>query len=75
MLNNVDELFVDLIGDVAAFDEVSGLGVLRSDSGSEIPFHCISIADGTRTIAPSTRVRFSVAFRVKRAEAINLVTL
>jgi cold shock CspA family protein len=79
MLNNVNALFAELIGVVSEFDEASGLGVVTSESMSEltsgIPFHCISIADGTRSITPGTRVRFMAAFRVKRVEAINLVNL
>lgn len=75
MLENIDDLFIEHVGDVTGFDEASGLGVVISDAGSAIAFHCISIADGTRTIAPGARVRFSVAFRVKRVEAVNLVAL
>lgn len=79
LLNNVEVLFSELVGIVSGFDEASGLGTVTSDSandsGSVIPFHCISIADGTRTIAPGTRVRFETAFRTKRVEAINLVNL
>lgn len=75
MIDNVKELFTETVGTVSAFDEASGLGVLAAQSGKSIPFHCISIADGTRSIATGTRVRFSVAFRSKRVEAINLVAL
>lgn len=75
MLENADALFAELIGSVSEFDEASGLGVVVSDSGNLIPFHCISIADGTRTITRGTRVRFVTAFRTKRVEAINLVNL
>lgn len=75
MLKNADDLFTECVGVVAHFDEASGLGVLASDTGSDVPFHCISIANGTRTIAPGTGVRFMTAFRTKRVEAINLVNL
>jgi CspA family cold shock protein len=47
-------------GIVASFDDPRGLGVLRADDGSEFPFHCTAIADGTRTIDEGARVRFEV---------------
>lgn len=75
MIDNANELFTETTGAVAVFDEASGLGEIIAQSGSSVPFHCISIADGSRTIAPGARVRFSVAFRSKRVEAINLVSL
>lgn len=75
MLKNADALFTQMVGVVADFDEATGLGVVMSNSGAGIPFHCISIADGTRTISPGTRVRYEAVFRTKRVEAINLVNL
>jgi cold shock CspA family protein len=48
-------------GTVDRFDELVGLGTIRGDDGSEYPFHCTAIADGTRTIAAGTRVIFKVA--------------
>ena len=39
-----------LRGRVAHFDAVSGRGVVRSDDGAEFSFHCVDIADGTRSI-------------------------
>jgi cold shock CspA family protein len=47
-------------GTVAAFDEHKGLGTVRADDGRELPFHCTSIADGSRTIEVGARVTFSV---------------
>lgn len=47
-------------GVVASFDEARGLGVVRADDGSEWPFHCTAIADGTRTIGVNQRVAFQV---------------
>jgi cold shock CspA family protein len=49
-----------LDGVVASFDDPRGLGVVRSDDGSEFPFHCTAIADGTRAIDEGARVRFEV---------------
>ena len=42
-------------GIVAAFDAEQGLGTVCGDDGIEYPFHCIEIADGTRTIPAGFR--------------------
>jgi cold shock CspA family protein len=47
-------------GVVTAFDEPRGLGVIKSDEGEELPFHCTAIADGSRTVEPGRQVRFNV---------------
>ncbi len=44
-------------GTVAEFDDDRGLGVLRSGEGVDYSFHCVDIADGSRTIAVGARVR------------------
>lgn len=46
-------------GTVVSFDEHLGLGEVSSDRGTW-PFHCTSILDGTRRIAPGTPVVFDV---------------
>lgn len=57
-------------GSVTRFDDHRGLGVITADDGTEFPFHCTGIADGTRTIAVDASVRFDVvAGRVGRWEA------
>jgi cold shock CspA family protein len=45
-------------GQVLTFDEHRGLGEIRATTGEHFAFHCTAIADGTRTIAPDTRVEF-----------------
>ena len=45
-------------GRVATFDEHRGRGEVEARGGMRFPFHCTAIADGTRTIAPDTPVRF-----------------
>ncbi len=45
---------------MVAFDEHAGYGTVRSDDDQDLFFHCTQIADGTRTIAVGTRVRFTV---------------
>jgi cold shock CspA family protein len=46
------------IGTVTEFDDPRGIGVVTDDAGTEFPFHCTAIADGTRQIAVGTSVRF-----------------
>jgi len=41
-----------LSGRIASFDEARGDGVFRSDNDDEFYFHCVVIADGSRTITP-----------------------
>jgi hypothetical protein len=45
-------------GRVASFDEHVGRGEVEAGAGMRFPFHCTAIADGSRTIAPDTPVRF-----------------
>jgi cold shock CspA family protein len=45
-------------GRVADFDDHRGRGEVVARGGLHFPFHCTAIADGSRTIAPDTRVRF-----------------
>jgi CspA family cold shock protein len=47
-------------GTVVRFDEHRGYGEVRDAAGEEWFFHCTAIADGSRTIAEGTRVRFEV---------------
>jgi cold shock CspA family protein len=60
-------------GEVTAFDHDAGLGVVAATDGTEFPFHCTAIADGTRTIAVGTVVEFEVvAGHLGRWEASDL---
>jgi len=45
-------------GVVAEFDDEKGFGSVEAEDGERLFFHCTAIADGTRTIAPDTPVRF-----------------
>ena len=47
-----------LLGDVTAFDQASGLGVITSGE-DHFPFHATSIASGLRTIAVGAQVAFA----------------
>ncbi len=61
-------------GVVASFDDPRGIGVIRRDDGTEYPFHCTAVANGSRSIAVGTIVQFSVAAgRLGRWEAISIV--
>jgi len=60
-------------GVVASFDDPRGLGTVRADDGTEYPFHCTAIADGTRTIDEGVAVDFEiVAGRLGRWEAAGI---
>ena len=46
-------------GQVATVRRASrAAGEIEADGGMRFPFHCTAIADGTRTIAPDTAVKF-----------------
>jgi cold shock CspA family protein len=45
-------------GAVREFDEAQGLGVITGDDDRAFPFHCIEIADGTRTVDVGQAVTF-----------------
>lgn len=59
-------------GVVASFDEARGLGTVTSMSGEELLFHCVEIADGSRTIEVGAPVTFDTALRLGRREAIRV---
>ena len=56
-------------GVVVAFDAAVGLGEVQRVDGLLFPFHCIEIADGTRTIAIATPVSFGLLCKLGRYEA------
>ena len=45
-------------GVITQFDGHIGRGVVRGADGSDYGFHCVQIADGSRTIAVATEVDF-----------------
>jgi cold shock CspA family protein len=61
-----------LTGVIESFDDAAGLGVVRGDDGDAWPFHCVSIADGSRTIEVGARVSFDTRFHVARVEAVGI---
>jgi cold shock protein len=52
---------VALLGSVASFDPVRGLGTVTADDGGDYCFHATAIADGSRRILVGARVAFTVA--------------
>ena len=62
-------------GRVTDFDEHVGLGHVAADDGTEHLFHCVEIADGSRTIAVGTRVAFDYWPRLGRIEAAGLTPI
>ena len=61
-----------LDGAVIEFDDAAGLGTVVADDGIEYRFHCVEIADGTRTIEVGATVTFDVLPKLGRYEAANL---
>ena len=56
-------------GTVVAFDAEVGLGEVERADGVRFPFHCIEIADGTRTIEAGAAVTFQLLCKLGRYEA------
>lgn len=44
-------------GRIASFDEARGDGLFQTDSGKQLYFHCVVIADGSRTISVGARAK------------------
>jgi len=59
-------------GSVTEFDEALGLGVITSEDGTTFGFHCVSIADGSRTIDVGAPVSFGVLLKLGRREAAEI---
>lgn len=58
-----------LAGTVTSYDEVKGLGTVTGSDGREYAFHCIEIADGSRTIDVGQAVRFQPLPKFGRIQA------
>ena len=59
-------------GRVTDFDDHVGLGHVEADNGAVHLFHCVEIADGTRTIDVGADVEFDVLVKFGHDEAANL---
>ncbi len=62
-----------LHGVVVEFDDHVGLGTIAGDDGGSYLFHCVEIADGSRSIAVGTAVGFSRMRKFGRWEAGDIV--
>ena len=67
-----EELSEELTGTVTAFNDAHGLGEITDAASVVWPFHCVSIADGSRTIEVGRSVMFRTGFRVARPEAVSI---
>ncbi len=66
----------NVTGVVASFDDRRGDGVLLTDAGEHLYFHCVAIADGTRTIGEGLRARGRRGVgRTGRDEVLDVVAL
>ena len=61
-----------LVGSVTSFDAAVGLGTIETERGESHAFHCIEIADGTRTIGIGAIVEFDLLAKFGRHEAANI---
>ena len=58
-------------GTVTAFDEHVGLGEVRSEDGDVYLFHCVEIADGSRTIDVGAPVEFDLMRQARPARGVG----
>jgi cold shock CspA family protein len=64
---------VIVVGVVESFDDRRGDGIILSDEGERLYFHCVSILDGSREISVGQRVNAARHVgHVGRDEAIDL---
>ncbi|MEM8747369.1 MAG: hypothetical protein AAGF91_11755 [Actinomycetota bacterium] len=63
---------VELSGTVTSFDEHVGLGEVTDTDGGRYLFHCVEIADGSRTIDVGALVRFTTMSKFGKLEASSL---
>jgi cold shock CspA family protein len=61
-----------ITGVVEQFDAAVGLGIIRTATGEAVPFHCIEIADGTRTIDVGAAVAADRIAKFGRYEAADI---
>jgi CspA family cold shock protein len=59
-------------GVVTGFDEEVGLGVISGAGGDQYLFHCIEIADGSRSVEIGAEVCFDLLAKLGRWEAANI---
>lgn len=62
-------------GRVVAFDAHVGRGVIERADGERLPFHCIEIMDGSRTVDVDAVVEFDTIAKLGRYEAASIRTV
>jgi hypothetical protein len=68
-------------GTVIEFDAQTGLGLVQADQrpgatvAVGVPFHCVSILDGSRSLAVGAVVRYRLGLRLGRFEALDIEPL
>lgn len=67
-----EELSEEHAGTVTSFNDAHGLGEITDSVSVVWPFHCVSIADGSRSIEVGQKVVFRTGFRVARPEAVSI---
>ena len=66
---------MEVVGFVDSFDGVRGLGTISSE-GATYAFHCVDIADGTRSIAVGAKIRAERSVgRLGHDEVVRVVKL
>jgi CspA family cold shock protein len=60
------------LGHVVSFDDATGLGEVERVDSVRFQFHCLEIADGTRTIAVGAEVTFALLSKLGRYEAAQI---
>lgn len=63
-----------MTGSVAEFDPERGLGVIETADGTRYEFHCVEIADGSRSIPIGVEVDFEPLPKLGRWEASDIRT-
>lgn len=65
-----------MLATVTRFDEFRGDGVVTNDDGEEIYFHCVAIANGSRSINVGARVSIELQVgHLGRDEALSVQPL
>lgn len=62
-------------GRVVEFDIERGLGVIESEAGERVIFHCTQIADGSRVISDGAQVTYDLLAKLGHYEATAITAV
>ncbi len=62
-------------GRIVEFDIERGLGIIESEVGEQVIFHCTQIADGSRVIAAGAAVTYELLAKLGRYEATAIAAV